>query len=90
MFLFLRLLTQYNVQLQYVSPANLGMPLHVVQYVASRGVPQEEFTSLEQVLPDTDVLYMTRIQRERFATQQEYDKVSFDIVVTLESMHDSW
>ena len=61
-FSFLRLLTQYNVQLRYVSPPNLGMPLHVVQYVASRGVPQEEFTSLEQVLPDTDVLYMTRIQ----------------------------
>lgn len=51
------------------------MPLHVVQYVASRGISQEEFTSLEQVLPDTDVLYMTRIQRERFNSQEEYDKV---------------
>lgn len=77
-----RLLTQYNVQLRYVSPPNLGMPLHVVQYVASRGVPQEEFTSLELVLPDTDVLYMTRIQRERFATQEEYDKACGLYVVT--------
>lgn len=70
-----RLLTLYNVQLRYVSPANLGMPDHVVKYVAKQGIPQETFISLEAVLADTDVLYMTRIQRERFATQEEYDQV---------------
>ena len=36
---------------------------------------QTNFSSLEDALPETDVLYMTRIQRERFATQEEYDKV---------------
>jgi carbamoyl-phosphate synthase/aspartate carbamoyltransferase/dihydroorotase len=36
---------------------------------------QEHFTSLEEVLPDTDVLYMTRIQRERFSSMEEYQKV---------------
>ncbi|KAG8280068.1 hypothetical protein J6590_090542, partial [Homalodisca vitripennis] len=69
-----RLLTHYNVQLQYVSPAGLGMPLHVVQYVAGKGISQHEYRTLEEVLPDTDVLYMTRIQRERFPSQEEYDK----------------
>lgn len=71
-----RLLTLYNVQLKYVSPPTLKMPNHIVQFVASKGVTQEEYTSLEAVLPETDVLYMTRIQRERFETQEEYDKVS--------------
>ena len=33
------------------------------------------YCSLEDALPETDVLYMTRIQRERFETQEEYDKV---------------
>lgn len=36
---------------------------------------QTQYSSLEDALPETDVLYMTRIQRERFATQEEYDKV---------------
>lgn len=38
--------------------------------------PQEEFESIEEALPDTDVLYMTRIQKERFGSTQEYEAVS--------------
>lgn len=38
--------------------------------------PQEEFESIEEALPDTDVLYMTRIQKERFGSVQEYEAVS--------------
>lgn len=37
---------------------------------------QEEFDSIEEALPDTDVLYMTRIQKERFDSKEEYDQVS--------------
>lgn len=70
-----RLLTLYNVQLRYVSPPSLKMPTHIKDFVASRGIPQGEFSTLEDILPDTDVLYMTRIQRERFSSQEEYDKV---------------
>jgi len=66
----------YNVELRYVNPPGLDMPNHVVNYVAERGIPQERFSTLEEALPDTDVLYMTRIQSERFATQEQYHKVS--------------
>ena len=38
-------------------------------------VPQETYTSLDEVLPKTDVLYMTRIQKERFPSQESYEKV---------------
>ena len=37
---------------------------------------QREFSSIEEVLPSTDVLYMTRIQKERFTDESEYHKVS--------------
>ncbi|XKL69172.1 hypothetical protein PGB90_006941 [Kerria lacca] len=70
-----RLLTLYNVHLRYVSPPQLKMPKYVKQFVASRGIQQEEFTNLETVLPDTDVLYVTRIQKERFETEEEYNAV---------------
>lgn len=76
-----RLLTLYNVQLRYVSPSSLKMPKHIVHFVSSKGIAQEEYHSLEDVLPDTDVLYMTRIQRERFETQEEYDKVKLFYII---------
>ena len=61
-----RLLTMYKVSLRYVSLTGLGMPDDVRDYVGRRGVPQEDFSCLEDALPETDVLYMTRIQRERY------------------------
>ncbi|XP_069677002.1 multifunctional protein r [Periplaneta americana] len=81
-----RLLTLYNVQIRYVSPPNLGMPLHIVQFVASKGISQEQFDTLEEALPDTDVLYMTRIQRERFPSQEEYEKACGLFVMTPQLM----
>ncbi|KAI1287621.1 CAD protein [Halotydeus destructor] len=69
-----RLLTHYKVQIRYVSPPNLKMPSCIRDYVASKGILQNDYSSLdEEVLRDTDVLYMTRIQRERFTSQEEYD-----------------
>ena len=69
-----RLLTLYDVQLKYVSPPGLGMPMEVQKYVEQKGIRQEEVDSLEAVLPDTDVLYMTRFQTERFKGE-EYKKL---------------
>ena len=43
-----------------MSPASLRMPQDVVEYLASRGIPQEEVATLEEAIPDTDVLYITR------------------------------
>ncbi|XP_061712255.1 CAD protein [Cydia pomonella] len=77
-----RLLTLYQVNLQYVSPPGLGMPKHITDYVASKGIPQKVFERLEDVLADTHVLYMTRIQRERFESQEEYEKARGLLVVT--------
>ena len=64
------------MQIKYVSPPQLGMPAHIREFVHSRGILQEVHTSLEAVLPDTDVLYMTRIQKERFETEEQYQSVN--------------
>jgi len=50
------------------------MPQNIKDYVASKGIFQQEFSSLDDAIKDTDVLYMTRIQRERFESQEEYQK----------------
>lgn len=65
------------MELRYVCPSGLDMPKSVMDYVAERGISQEIFASLDEALPDTDILYMTRIQRERFSTEEEYKQVDF-------------
>lgn len=61
------------------------MPKEVMDYIGSKGIPQTNFSSLEDALPETDVLYMTRIQRERFSTQQEYDQVKIRLSILPEN-----
>jgi len=81
-----KLLTHYRVELQYVSPTNLRMPQEVKDYVKSKGIKQREFTNLEEALASTDVLYMTRIQKERFANKQEFEASYGRYVVTPQIM----
>lgn len=77
-----RLLTLYNVTINYVSPLALAMPEKVFNYVASKGIQQKVYSTLEEILPETDVLYMTRIQKERFASDEEYKATCGLYVVT--------
>ncbi|XP_062344305.1 CAD protein isoform X2 [Cinclus cinclus] len=77
-----RLLTQYRVNLRYVTPPGLHMPPDITSFVASRGIQQEEFGSIEEALPDTDVLYMTRIQKERFQRAEEYEACFGQFILT--------
>ncbi|HET7144858.1 MAG TPA: hypothetical protein VFI68_12640, partial [Anaerolineales bacterium] len=51
-----------------------------------RKVPQAEFSSLEKVLPETDVLYVTRVQKERFDDPADYEKVKGAYVIDPEIM----
>jgi aspartate carbamoyltransferase len=81
-----RLLTLYDVRLNYVSPAILPMPEEVVAEVAEKGIPQQVFTRLEDVIPQTDVLYVTRVQKERFSDPEAYEVVKGMFVITPETM----
>jgi aspartate carbamoyltransferase catalytic subunit len=51
------------------------MPQDIIDCVGKAGISQKSHTTLEEILPDTDVLYMTRIQKERFNSEEEYKKV---------------
>jgi len=82
-----RLMTQFKgTKLNYISPDILRMPRDVMEEVAEKGIPQFEFTTLDKVLPETDVLYVTRVQRERFEDVALYDKVKSAYVITPEVM----
>lgn len=81
-----RLLSLYNAKLNYVAPELLQMPRDLVDELNARNVPQHETSSLEEVLSETDVLYVTRIQKERFANLDEYEAVKGSYVITPETM----
>ena len=81
-----KLLTMFDVKLNYVSPEILKMPADLVAEVGAAGIVQLETPDLDAVLPDTDVLYVTRIQKERFESVDEYELVKDSYVITAETM----
>ncbi|HKY54912.1 MAG TPA: aspartate carbamoyltransferase, partial [Anaerolineales bacterium] len=80
-----RLLSAFDgIKLNYVSPEILRMPNEIMDEIAENTagrVPQAEYSSLETVLPETDVLYVTRVQKERFEDPAEYERVKGAYVI---------
>jgi carbamoyl-phosphate synthase/aspartate carbamoyltransferase/dihydroorotase len=81
-----RLLSLFDVRLNYVSPEILRMPPEIIAELDEKGIPQQEYQSLEAALPESDVLYVTRVQKERFDDPQAYEKVKGAYVITPETM----
>jgi aspartate carbamoyltransferase len=81
-----RLLTLYDVKLNYVAPDLLKMPEEVVAEIAEKGIPQAAYDNLEPVIGDTDVLYVTRVQKERFEDPTQHESLKGSYVVTTETM----
>ena len=64
-----------SITIRYCSPASLEMPKYVMEYVSSYGLKQETFTDLEKAVQGANVLYVTRIQKERFEKIEDYNAV---------------
>jgi aspartate carbamoyltransferase catalytic subunit len=67
-------LALYNIELYLVSPQTLRMRNDILQTI-KRKIPVTEDANLEDIMPQIDVLYVTRIQKERFPDAAEYAKV---------------
>jgi aspartate carbamoyltransferase catalytic subunit len=69
-------LTNFDARQHFISPESLRLPPNVRYDLHDRGAEVREHTELEAVLPSLDVLYVTRIQRERFPDESEYREVA--------------
>ena len=69
-------LVRFGASLTMVSPPNLRMPKEIVSDLRSHGAEVNEAELLQNQIPDADVIYMTRIQKERFPDEDEYSKVA--------------
>jgi len=80
-----RLLSLFDVKLRFVAPQSLRIPPELIEEVASKGIPYLEAESLQEVISELDVLYVTRVQKERFDLSL-YEQVKDSYSVTPESM----
>jgi len=74
----------YRCRLVMVAPDQLKMPAEIVARLRENGVEVEETASLEDALAKADVLYMTRIQKERFSDTAEYERLKGSYILTRE------
>lgn len=76
-----QLLALHNVRLNYVSPESLWLPAALQAQLAAAGVEQRQQPDLAAVLHETDVLYVTRVQKERFTDMAEYERIQGSYVI---------
>lgn len=78
-----KLLCNYDIaELRLVSPKGLEIPEDISEYLRERGVTYTVHSSLEDIVKDSDVIYMTRIQKERFKSEEEYNRCAGKLKVT--------
>ena len=76
-----------NVRFVLISPEELKLPRYVKeQYIKKNNIPYTQSTSLEAVMPELDILYMTRVQRERFFNEEDYLRLKDSYILTPEKL----
>jgi len=82
-------LSMFGAKINLVSPKGLEMPKEVTSYLERKGIKVYETSKLEEIISSTDVLYVTRIQKERFPDPEEYEKVKGTYKITTEILKDA-
>lgn len=75
-----------NVRFLFISPEELSMPAFVKEELLEKGVEFTETTDLVASMPQLDVLYMSRVQRERFISEEEYLRLKDFFILTADKM----
>lgn len=83
------LLAGYDVRFVFVAPKALGMPAGILDRLRQAGISIEETEDLIKALGESDVLYMTRIQKERFDDPREYERLKDSFILTLGHIEDA-
>ena len=73
-----------------ISPEELSLPSYIIHDVLEKkGMSYEETQDLEAVMPKLDILYMTRVQRERFFNEADYIRLKDSYILTLDKLKDA-
>ena len=76
-----------GIKVVLISPVELKLPSYIKKDVLkASGIPYVQTTSLEEVMPELDILYMTRVQRERFFNEEDYLRLKDSYILTPEKL----
>lgn len=75
-----------GISLVLISPPELKVPAYITQDLSDRGIPFIEVENMEDVMPDLDILYMTRVQRERFFNEADYIRLKDTYILDPEKL----
>ncbi len=75
-----------NVKFVLISPQELKVPSYVKDLLKEKGLSYKQTTDLDSVMPELDILYMTRVQRERFFNEEEYLRLKDSYILTPEKL----
>ena len=76
-----------NIRFVLISPEELRVPDYIIKDVLeANGIPYKETRSLEESMPELDILYMTRVQKERFFNEEDYIRLKNSYILTSEKM----
>ena len=75
-----------NIQFVFISPDELKIPEYVTEMLQEKGIPYKEVIRLEDVMEELDLLYMTRVQRERFFNEEDYVRLKDFYILNKEKM----
>ena len=76
-----------NIRIVLISPEELKLPSYIKKDIlAAKGIPYKQTTDLQSVIGDLDILYMTRVQRERFFNEEDYLRLKDSYVLTPEKL----
>ncbi|MDY0103607.1 MAG: aspartate carbamoyltransferase [Lentimicrobium sp.] len=79
-------LCNFNTTFHLVSPIELKLPSYVKMHIKNSNLKYHQYTDLSEVMKVADIVYMTRIQKERFSDPIEYEKVKNAYILTAEMM----
>ncbi|MDR3226372.1 MAG: aspartate carbamoyltransferase [Prevotellaceae bacterium] len=82
-------MSHFNTTFKFIAPPELQMPVEYKNYLDKLGLKYTEYTELAENIDDSDIIYMTRVQRERFSDLLEYEKVKNVYVLTNEILENT-
>ena len=75
-----------NVKFVLISPDELKVPEYIIDELNKEGIPYVETTSLEDAMPELDILYMTRVQQERFFNEADYLRLKDSYILNTDKL----
>ena len=75
-----------NISFVFISPEELKIPEYIIEMLKEKNIPYKEVIRLEEVMPELDILYMTRVQRERFFNEEDYVRLKDFYILNKEKM----